>query len=72
LEFNSVTKININHCSHRNVKKPTKLSGFVAKVAGLGVLHIALLSWDPKHSIISINIIAKMTIFSTVTTLSQR
>ena len=30
-----------------NTISPTKLSGFVAKAARLGVLHIALLPWDP-------------------------
>ena len=43
----------INH-RHQNVDNltPTKLGGFVAEAARLGVLHIALLPWDPKHSIV--------------------
>ena len=39
---------------HQNVcrLRPTKLGGFVAEAAWLGVLDIALLPWDPTHSIV--------------------
>ena len=54
MDMFSYINILIYHPWHQNVcrLRPTKLGGFVAEAARLGVLHIALLPWDPTHSIV--------------------